>query len=148
MQLALTEEKCRRCGAGLPIADESLFCAICSSYLDRRHKAFTRPIRPESLWSYVGRIIDERLPDAGLISLYHWTMFVNALLRYSDLQFYAWSTHWHITLSQWGGEDHIAVIHKEMERRQLKPCEFENYHIDFRAIRAWIAERKKEGGTV
>lgn len=32
----------------------------------------------------------------------------------------------------------------ELGRRQLKPCEVENYHIDFAAIRVWIAERKRE----
>lgn len=144
VQLTLTEEKCRRCGAGLPIADESLFCAICSGYLDRRHKTFKRPIRPESLFAHCGYRIGPQLPDDGLIRLYQWTMFLNALLRYYTYQHFYWSQHWHTTLSQYGGEDRIAAIRQEIERRQLKPCEVENYHIDFAAIRVWIAERKRE----
>lgn len=137
---------CWRCGATLhydAIAEEEPFwCKSCDTILEKTLWKFDRPIGPATLWNHGGWYRLNEMDDAILIKCYQYAKFTNVLCRYWDLQYYPWSQDQKCALSQSGGPDRIESLAGELTRRGLM-VDAENYHIDFPAIKRWIANAPK-----
>lgn len=141
-QLALFAEPCKRCAALFAPHESDFYCDACSQHLDRTCTVFKRPLTPQTLCNRIGYNV-AKLSDAELVTVYHYTMFAQALQRYWTYQYYPWPSRLRCPLSQWAGYDNVQRLEAIISDRGLV-CEANNYHIDFQAMKRWIDEKEAQ----